>query len=46
MFGNYRLNVEGVESIVAFIKNHEFEEIPEDVWEICMEMQEFLEENV
>ena len=45
MYGNYRLNVEDAESIVAFIKNHELEEIPEDVWEICMKIQDFLEEN-
>lgn len=40
----YPLNVEEVETLVAFIKMHEREEIPEDVWDLCMKMQDFLEE--
>ncbi len=44
MFGTYNLNVEEAETLVAFIKMHEREEIPEDVWEVCMNLQNFLEE--
>ncbi len=40
----YRLNVEEAETLVAFIKMHEREEIPDDVWEVCMNLQNFLEE--
>lgn len=34
------ISVEEAETIIAFIKNHEREDIPDDVWEICMELQE------
>ena len=44
MFGCYNLNVEEAETLVAFIKMHEREEIPEDVWEVCMNLQNFIEE--
>jgi hypothetical protein len=44
MFGTYHLNVEEAETLVAFIKMHEREEIPEDVWEVCMNLQNFLED--
>ena len=44
MFGTYDLNVEEAEALVAFIKMHEREEIPEDVWEVCMNLQNFIEE--
>ena len=44
MFGSYYLNAEEAETLVAFIKMHEREEIPEDVWEVCMNLQNFLEE--
>ena len=40
----YPLNVAETESLVSFIKLHEREEIPEDVWEICMNLQNFLDE--
>ena len=45
MLGTYYLNVEEAETLIAFIKMHEREEIPEDVWEVCMNLQTFLEEN-
>lgn len=35
-----KISVEEAETIIAFIKNHEREDIPDDVWEICMELQE------
>lgn len=38
------MNVEEAEALVAFIKMHEREEIPEDVWEVCMNLQNFIEE--
>jgi len=44
MFGTYPLNVEEAETLVSFIKMHEREEIPEDVWEVCMNLQNFIEE--
>lgn len=44
MFGAYPLNVEEAEWLVAFIKMHEREEIPDNVWEICMKLQDFIEE--
>ena len=44
MFGKYPLNVEEAETLVAFIKMHEREEIPEDVWEVWMNLQNFIEE--
>lgn len=34
------ISVEEAEAIIAFIKNHEREDIPDEVWEICMELQE------
>ena len=33
-----RLNDEDCETIIAFIKMHERDEIPDDVWEICMRL--------
>jgi len=44
MFGTYSLNIEEAEALVSFIKMHEKEEIPEDVWEVCMNLQNFIEE--
>ena len=44
MFESYHLNVEEAESLIAFIKMHEREEIPDDVWEICMALINFTEE--
>lgn len=44
MFGTYNLNVEEAETLVSFIKMHEKEEIPDDVWEVCMNLQNFIEE--
>jgi len=43
MFGTYPLNVEEAEALISFIKMHEREEIPEDVWEICMSLIDFTE---
>lgn len=43
MFGTFYLSIEDAEELVAFIKMHEREEIPEEVWEVCMKLQNFLE---
>lgn len=32
------LSEEDAETIISFIKNHEREEIPDDVWDVCMNM--------
>jgi len=32
------LNKDECESLIAFIKSHEREDIPDDVWDICMKM--------
>ena len=40
-----RLGVAECESLIAFIKMHEREEIPDDVWKICMKLQDFCEEE-
>lgn len=31
---------EEAETIIAFIKNHEREDIPDDVWEVCMKLMD------
>ena len=33
-----KLDDEDCETLIAFIKNHEREEIPDDVWELCMRL--------
>lgn len=37
------LTIEEAESIVAFIKNHERDEIPDDVWDLCMRLEDELQ---
>lgn len=39
----YQMNLDEIESIVAFIKMHEREEIPDDVWDCCMRLYDVLE---
>lgn len=39
-----KLSVSEVESLIAFIKMHEREEIPDEVWDICMYLYDVLEE--
>lgn len=38
-----RITEEDAESIISFIKMHEREEIPDDVWEVCMKLCDELE---
>lgn len=38
-----KLTVEEVETLIAFIKMHEREEIPDDVWDLCMKMYDAIE---
>ena len=39
------LTTEEIESLVAFIKRHEREDIPDDVWDACMKLMDFLDEQ-
>ena len=39
----YRLDEEEICTIIAFIKNHEREEIPDDVWDLCMRLYDAME---
>lgn len=39
-----KLSVSEVEDLIAFIKMHEREEIPAEVWDICMKLYDVLEE--
>ena len=43
-FTTCRLSLTEIETLIAFIKMHEREEIPEDVWEVCMKLQDICEE--
>lgn len=38
------LSVSEVEALIAFIKMHEREEIPDEVWDTCMKLYDVLEE--
>lgn len=38
---NFRFSTEEAYSLIAFIKNHEREEIPDDVWELCEALEDF-----
>lgn len=38
MYIDYRMTDDAAEALISFIKNHEREEIPDDVWDICMEL--------
>ena len=39
------LSEEDIYALIAFIKNHEREEIPDEVWEICMKMYDAIDED-
>ena len=39
------LTIEEIESLVSFIKSHEREDIPDDVWDACMKLMDFLDEQ-
>ena len=36
------ISEEEAEYLVSFIRNHEREDIPDEVWDICMRMMEML----
>lgn len=38
-----KLTIEEIETLIAFIKMHEREEIPDDVWDLCMRMYDAIE---
>lgn len=40
---NMELTYDEIYSLIAFIKMHEREEIPDDVWDLCMRMYDALE---
>ena len=41
---NIILTEEEADSLICFIKNHEREDIPDDVWDLCMKLWENLYE--
>lgn len=41
----YNLTIDEAYELIAFIKMHEREEIPEDAWDICMKLQDFVEKE-
>lgn len=43
MNGMYTLTVEDALTIISFVKMHERDEIPDDMWELCMKLYEALE---
>lgn len=45
MEANYNLTIDEAETLIAFIKMHEREDIPEGTWDICMKLQDFVEEE-
>ena len=40
-----KFSVSEVEALIAFIKMHEREDIPDEVWDICMYLYDVLEEG-
>lgn len=44
MEDNIRITTDEAEALVCFIKNHEREDIPDDVWDVCMRMMDELDE--
>lgn len=43
MYIAYRMTDDAAEALISFIKSHEREEIPDDVWDICMELIDLTE---
>lgn len=43
MYIAYRMTDDAAEALINFIKSHEREEIPDDVWDICMELIDLME---
>ena len=39
----FGLTEEEAETVISFIKNHEREDIPDVVWEICMKLMDSME---
>lgn len=40
----FKLTAEEAYALIAFIKMHEREDIPDDVWDICMRLYDFTED--
>ena len=46
MYEDYiAISDEEAELLVCFIRNHERENIPDDVWDLCMRMMEMLDDQ-
>ena len=46
MYEDYiAISDEEAELLVCFLKNHERENIPDDVWDLCIKMMERLDDN-
>ena len=43
MFIPITITDEEAETIIAFIKNHEREDIPDEVWDVCMKLMDLTE---
>lgn len=39
----YNLSEEEIYAVIAFIKMHEREDIPDDVWDLCMNLYDAME---
>lgn len=44
LYNTINLTEEEADALICFIKNHEREEIPDDVWDVCMKMYDLLYE--
>lgn len=42
----YKLTIEDAETLIAFIKMHEREEISEETWDVCMKLQDFVDDEL
>lgn len=40
-----RLSADEAETMIAFIKMHEREEIPDDAWDVCMKLYDAVEHD-
>lgn len=42
----YKLSIEDAETLIAFIKMHEREEISEETWDVCIKLQDFVDDEL
>lgn len=43
--GMIKITIEDAEEIIAFTKMHEREEIPDEMWEVILKLQDLIEEE-